>query len=140
MTLRAGRYRLTLAAFGYEETVEIAPGETVTVRVRGEAPQTALEVAPPPRIDNVSPSYTRNGGFSNLTIEGANFDPKASVEIAIPGPEGITLECSVQPTRIECTAEVPPGTPRGDWDLIVTNPDGQSTTQKGAISLYLVGS
>jgi hypothetical protein len=98
----------------------------------------ALVVVPPPTVTRVVPPASYSfGSASPFVIEGTDFQPDAPPRIVLRGAGGVqqpifTLTV-VSATRIE--TEVPPGTPEGTYDLILTNPEGCAVTVVGALTI-----
>ncbi|NTX38359.1 MULTISPECIES: hypothetical protein [unclassified Myxococcus] len=123
--------------------VELAPG-TYEVEVAnplggtGSLPD-AVRVVPPPTVTRVVPpvdGYTATG-TNPIVIEGSDFQPGSS-PIIVLRREGETdlplfFVTVVSTTRIE--SEIPPGTPEGLYDLVVTQPEGCADIAPGAVDL-----
>jgi hypothetical protein len=82
---------------------------------------------PPPSVSSVSPASGPLTGGVSLVVSGTNFLPGARVMI------GTAPATNVSTTAGSIAATTPPGT-AGTVNVIVTNPDGQSSTAAGAYS------
>ena len=83
---------------------------------------------PGPTVVSISPSSGTTAGGINVTITGANFMGGATVTIGGTAATGINV---VSTTSI--TATTPVGT-AGAQNVVVTNPDGQSSTLSGGFT------
>ena len=85
----------------------------------------------------ISPSSGVNTSITPLeSVSGNGFDPDALVSLRKTGQAdingtGITI---ISPTKITCTFDLN-GKQTGLWDVVVTNPEGQSTTLPGGFSI-----
>lgn len=79
-------------------------------------------------IRRVSPESAGNAGIASLQVDGAKFDANASLKlVGSGGLEIIPAQMAAGPTRIAAIFDLT-GKPAGDYDVIVTNPNSQSTT------------
>ena len=85
-----------------------------------------LPPMPPPTIAAVEPAVGPPAGGTRLTIRGAGFQDRATVEI---GGRPARVE-ALTPDAI--VAEAPPSPAAGAADVLVTNPDGQRALAMGA--------
>ncbi len=91
-----------------------------------------------PRIDKVNPNQALIGSVIGVTVEGENFYPGISVEMR-KGNErivgtNITLLSDKQVwARIDLR-----NVSVGDWDVVVTNADGQRATLSGGFKVFEV--
>ncbi len=122
---------------------EELPLGTYTVQVKNlgggtaELPE-ALLVVPPPTVTGVTaPQGFSFSGPSPLIIDGAGFRAETfpAMTLVRAGAEDVDLfALSVDsPTRL--TTEIPPGTPEGTYDFVLTNPEGCSFTLPGALTI-----
>lgn len=81
--------------------------------------------APPPSLASVSPNQGPAAGGSNVTLTGQNFVSGAKV---VFGGAAATNVAVASGTRITA---VTPAHKQGSVSVVVTNPDGQSTTLAG---------
>ena len=106
---------------------------------------TAAEItASTPQITSITPNLAWNGDTEvDLTITGSQFQgteppgPQPEVKLTKPGEDpaycydvvvdwsGETITCKIWVYSM----------PAGDWDLVVTNPDGGSCTLAGAFTI-----
>ncbi|MBE4751609.1 hypothetical protein G4177_25890 [Corallococcus sp. ZKHCc1 1396] len=97
-----------------------------------------LRVVPPPTLTNITPPLGFfYGAGSPLIIEGSGFraDALPLITLRREGEEDRPLFTLVvvSDTRIE--TEVPPATPEGTYDVVITNPEGCSTTRSQALTV-----
>jgi general secretion pathway protein D len=88
------------------------------------------DVYPPPLVTSISPPWGYSGTvMEDVIVEGENFQEDASVQLtrtdenSIPAPP----EDVQSSTRISCTLNLGKAV-AGQWNVVVTNPDGQSGT------------
>ncbi|WP_181391656.1 lectin like domain-containing protein [Methanospirillum lacunae] len=82
----------------------------------------------PPIISSVSPTTGVNTGSVSITnLSGENFNTSATVNLTRTGQPNITATNVqvVSSSQITCTLPLT-GKAAGQWNIIVTNPDGQS--------------
>ena len=112
------------------------PSTSATLRAGDPAP--AADSVTPNNIDNdlvavvvdVAGSNIRYGATFHLAISGG-----AATQSAIDGEDIVATSLEwVDATRLRGTLNVYSKT-AGAWDLVVTNPDGQTVTLPGAVSL-----
>ena len=90
---------------------------------------------PPPRVDGISPNTGVNNGSVSATITGAYFQSGATVKLRKTGrPDIVATNVSVVSTRITCDLDLV-GAATGTWNVVVTNPDGQSDTLLGRFTV-----
>ena len=89
---------------------------------------TPLQVADPPVIDSLGPNEGPADGGTEVVIEGDSFTPESNVDIG-GTPCGDVTYVSAQ----QLTCRTGPHDP-GTVDVVVTNPDGQSSTLPGAFT------
>jgi len=82
-----------------------------------------------PRVSNISPSTAISNGNTTLTITGSVFDSSDSISIKHEGTiiNSTNVEL-ISPSEIQADFDLS-GAPVGLWDVIITNPQGNSTTQ-----------
>ncbi len=103
----------------------------------------AVEVLPapvlPPIASSISPSWGANTGLVNVSVFGANFAAGATVKLTRPGSSDIDGTDVVLDghARIDCKFDLA-GKAVGKWDVVVTNPDGQTTSLAEAFSVVEV--
>jgi hypothetical protein len=81
---------------------------------------------PPPRANLIAPASGVPGGGTSVTVTGSYFQPSATVTIGGVAATGVTVT-----NGVEITATTPPGT-LGSANVVVTNPDNQSSTLSSA--------
>jgi len=96
---------------------------TVTTTISGNAPG----------ISGISPTTGGSNATVSATISGDNFKNGATVKLSRPGytaiyATGVSVSSA---TTIDCTFNLAKAE-KGSYNLIVTNPDGQSDTKTGA--------
>lgn len=105
------------AAEKKEQAAELAP-QNVTLRAE----------LLPFTIRRVSPESAGNAGIASLQVDGAKFDANASLKLVGSGGLEITpAQMAAGPTRIAAIFDLT-GKPAGSYDVVVTNPNSQSTT------------
>ncbi|MFP2925245.1 hypothetical protein ACLESO_08505 [Pyxidicoccus sp. 3LG] len=99
----------------------------------------ALVVVEPPTVTRVVPPA---GGYSFIApspfvVEGTNFRTDTFPNLILKRTDGaeqpLYVVTVVSPTRIE--TELPPGTPEGRYDLVLTSPEGCGTTFPQALDV-----
>jgi PKD repeat protein len=84
----------------------------------------------PPEILSISPSSGQMGTNVTTTLTGNGFLAGAGVRLVKGGKEETAIHATnvvrVSSTTITCTFALPYLQELGDWDVIVTNPDGRS--------------
>jgi hypothetical protein len=93
-------------------------------------PTSTSKPGPPPHIDQVAPKQGYNDRTTTLTITGTNFVSVPGVSLGSNHLAGVTF---VSATQLQ--AVVPAGLPVGTFNLVVTNPDGQSAPLPNAFSI-----
>ncbi len=99
---------------------------TVTVTSSGAAPV----------VSGISPSYGGSDAAVSTTITGSNFQSGAQARLTRAGfaPIFASTETVSSSTEIDCTF-VFSKAEKGSYNLVVTNPDGQSSTLVGAFTV-----
>ena len=83
-----------------------------------------ITINSPPRVDSVVPATVCQGG-AQLTVNGDNFMPGATVTLVCPGVSVPAATAVVNGTGTQITATFGGGAPAGErCDVVVTNPDG----------------
>jgi alkaline phosphatase len=97
---------------------------------------------PPPTVASIAPSSGPDTAVTSITnLAGTGFQTGASVKLSRSGcPDivaaGVTV---VSPTQITCAFNLS-GKPTGMWDVLVSNPDGQSSSLPAGFGVALAGS
>jgi hypothetical protein len=84
----------------------------------------------PPQVEGVLPPGAPNTDRVTLAIDGSNFDPGATVALTNDGAtiKGSNPSFTEDGQQITATFNIKGKAP-GDWTIIVTNPDGQSSQE-----------
>jgi hypothetical protein len=85
-----------------------------------------LKTAPAPIITSITPVSVTNNVTTTLTINGANFQPGATV--AINGTTVINLPGVTWINNTQLQVKLPAGVAAGTYTVIVTNPDSQKAS------------
>ena len=91
---------------------------------------TVQQPPPPPTVTAITPNRACDRGVVNITnLAGSRFQQGATVKLTRGGATDIaaTNVTVVSATKITCRFD-PTDAPRGQWNVVVTNPDGQSGT------------
>jgi len=107
-------------------TATTHPGAVTTT----STPVTTTTIAMKPRVKDITPDNGQVGTSVTVTdLQGEGFQSGASVQLARFGSENIsaTNVNVLSDAHISCTLPLPSDATIGIWDIIVTNPDGQST-------------
>ena len=95
---------------------------------------------PAPSFTSIMPASGVVGATVPVTITGANFVSGATVAFksgtASLSLAGVTVP---QPSTITGSLSIPLGTATGVWDILITNPDGQSVTRTGVFTITSTG-
>ena len=99
---------------------------TVTMTASGAAPV----------VSGISPSYGGSNAAVSVTITGSNFQTDAKVHLTRAGypPISTSTETVSSSSEIDCTFTFS-NADKGSYNLVVTNPDGQSGTLVGAFTI-----
>jgi hypothetical protein len=96
-----------------------------------------------PVVNSIAPSTLLMGTTATLTITGSNFAPGASLSFtnglsSAPSVNSVTV---VSTTSIQASVTAPSNGPKRDrfWDVVVTNPDGNSGTLPGGFTIVASG-
>jgi len=89
-----------------------------------------------PTVTGISPASGAKNAVAGVTITGTNFESGATAKLMRAGYPSITATgVSVSSaTSIGCTFNLNGGD-EGSWNVVVTNPGGQSDTKTGAFSI-----
>jgi hypothetical protein len=104
---------------------------------------TGTGVLSSPVVNSIAPSTLLMGTTATLTITGSNFAPGASLSFtnglsSAPSVNSVTV---VSTTSIQASVTAPSNGPKRDrfWDVVVTNPDGNSGTLPGGFTIVASG-
>ena len=111
----------------------IGPDDPVWT-THGAVLQVDLTVFPTPTVASVDPDSLSSGIARGVTVAGAGFWATPTVDL-VAGAEPIALTGVVFVHSAELTATVPAGTPLGTYDVVVTNPDGQSAVLEEGLTV-----
>jgi hypothetical protein len=92
-----------------------------------------------PKISRIIPDKGDAGTTVQVTdLVGDNFHNGANVTLSRAGSNEIkaTGVRAVTPKSITCTFAIPADAPAGSWDVVVTNPDGQSDRYTNIFSVH----
>ncbi len=91
-----------------------------------------------PTVSAVSPASGANSGPVQVTLTGLCFRPGATVKLVRAGNPGIGAYNVnvVSPGQITCSFNLA-GKPPGQWDIMVTNGDGESGTLENGFAVVL---
>lgn len=114
-------------------TVAKATVTTGSGSVTTSATTTTTTTTPtgPPHFSSMTPDSADAGTTVSITdLVGSNFQSGASVMLAHTGSSNIsaTNVQVVSASHMTCTFVIPATASTGSWDIIITNPDGQSVT------------
>jgi hypothetical protein len=90
-----------------------------------------------PRITSITPNKGPNNNLIAVIIRGRNFKPGAIAELQLGGSPTITASplTVVDSTTINCTFDITGAQPT-KWDVVVSNPDGGSSTNVKFFRIY----
>lgn len=136
----------------YSEVVENLKPSAVPVRTPTTVATNAIAAATrtvpvtptvtevkPPKIQKIIPDKGEAGGIVQVTdLVGDNFRNGANVSLSRAGTNEIraTGVRAVSPKSITCTFAIPADAPAGSYDVVVTNPDGQSDRYTNIFSVH----
>lgn len=91
---------------------------------------------PAPTINTVAPSQGYNNGTVSIHIAGTDFQSKAVVKLTRDGQNDIPgMDVKIETaTALNCALDIN-GKPAGLYNVVITNPDGQSATLKGGFKI-----
>lgn len=90
-----------------------------------------------PMVSGIDPARGKAGSKVRITnLIGTGFKDEATVSL-VRDTDNIRAEDVnvVQSTKITCTFNLPPDAKKGNWDAVVTNPDGQTGTLPEAFEI-----
>jgi fibronectin type 3 domain-containing protein len=129
----------TAAEWGTVTITGLAPETNYNFKVKARngdavetvwgAPGSGTTLALPPLVSSITPTLGLNNGVLNVTIAGANFKTGAAVKLTKSGQSDINGSNVVVGSSSQITADVDlSGKVVGQWNLVVSNADGQSGT------------
>ena len=125
------------------ETATITPTTTSLVTTNGSAITTTVtttsSTSAKPAIKNIIPDKGDAGTLVSVSsLTGSSFVTGTTVKLVHAGSTDIvaTNVTILAPTSLTCTLPIPSSAPAGTWDLVVTNPDGQSGTFTNLFSVH----
>lgn len=113
---------------------------TVTTRATTVATTATVTTAPKPSFKSMDPDEGTSGDTVDTVITGANFVETPTVKLTKSGASTITAS-SVSwdsATQIEATFDIPEDLSSGIWNVVITNPDGQSYTYSNEFTIHEV--
>jgi hypothetical protein len=115
----------------------ITPEETIRATIAATAVTPTAPLAP--TITKIIPDSADAGTTVTVTdLVGSNLQNGANVTLRRAGSAEIkaTGVRAYTPKSITCTLNIPASAAAGAWDLVVTNPDGQSATFTNIFSVH----
>jgi len=123
------------------------PSDQATVTINSNDPDenpvivtvTAHPQAPSPVVTSITPNSGVNTGPVDITdLAGSNFQSGATVKLTKSGQSDIngTSVVVVNSNKITCTFDLT-GKATGPWNVVVTNPDGQSGSLADGFTVIL---
>ncbi len=90
-------------------------------------------------VTSISPNNGVRGATIGATVSGTGFVNGADVKLVRAGEPDITATGVVvtSATRITCTIALPGDAAIGTWDVVVTNPDGESASKDDAFTIKM---
>jgi outer membrane protein assembly factor BamB/PKD repeat protein len=97
-------------------------------------------VSQPPVVSGITPCSAELGTSIQITnLSGNNFEPGAGLMVNLTRAGQNTIAAGsiimVSPNVIQCTIDIPVNASTGPWNVVVTNPDGQSGTLPGGFMI-----
>ena len=88
-----------------------------------------------PGVSGFAPVFGTRGKTISILVAGNYFQNGVAVNLTYGTSVITAVVSSVTPTRINGAITIPSNAPTGDWDLLVTNNDGQSDNMIGALTV-----
>ncbi|MGA2917879.1 beta strand repeat-containing protein [Methanoregula sp.] len=123
----------TAAAGVYDVVVTNTDGQSATL-----SSGFTVTVPKSPVITRISPTQGTAGSvIRDFTVSGQNFQRGATVTLTMSGQRDVMLMGTTVngAGTITGTLSLPRGTATGSWDVVVTNPDGQSAVMTAAFNV-----
>ncbi|MFL6208280.1 MAG: hypothetical protein ACJ74W_05485 [Pyrinomonadaceae bacterium] len=110
-----------------------------------------IQRTPAPTVNTVVPNTARQGAANvSVTIDGAEFQSGATVKLAPsaelskalgqpPQPIASKSVTRVSETQLDAVFDIPPDALAGQWDVVVTNPDGRTSKGRGLFAIAEAG-
>ena len=110
------------------------PTTVVTTRATTAEVTATATVAKPPSFKNIDPDKAFAGDTFTATITGANFVATPTVKLTRSGSSNIDATSVVwnAATQLTCTFIIPNTTTASTWNVMITNPDGQTSGTSGS--------
>jgi hypothetical protein len=111
---------------------------SVTAATTTTAGTTATTVAPKPLFKDMIPDEGNAGTTVAITdLVGSGFQSGASVRLVKSGTSiNATSVVLVSSSHMTCAFAIPSNTASGTWDVVITNPDGQSVTYSNYFTVH----
>ncbi|MFA6363951.1 PEGA domain-containing protein [Methanoregula sp.] len=132
----SGSHTILLQLTGYQDytqSVVVNDNQTSVVSL------TLTAVVAAPTISSISPTSGYNSSIVTVTVSGTGFSTSPTIVLAQSGQTNITATSVSVAGTTSITCQFPiTGKPAGVWNVVVTNPDGQSATS--VFTIYNAGS
>ncbi len=119
--------------------VTYAPAATTssTAATATATATTTTSTAYAPKVKNIDPDKGKTGETVSINnLDGQNFVTGAKVALKKAGETSIVAkDVVVNPILITCRFDIPVDAKLGYWDVVVTNPDGQSHQFQNAFNI-----
>jgi hypothetical protein len=135
-TDRTDKIRREVVERTYTLKVDHAAVSSVPVGIPATVPATTgIPSGNAPSVAKISPGFATEDTTIGVTITGTNFQEGATVKLVQPGSAPVSATgVTVTGTSITCFFDLS-GKNDGSYNLIVTNPDGQSASQPGMFTI-----
>ncbi len=120
------------------QNVKLRSTSVAPITTDTEDGEVTVGTPPAPQVTRVVPNYGyTDEGVKQVIVEGTHFQDGATVQLAKSGESPISAPMpDVQSsTRISCTFNLGKAA-TGSWDVVVTNPGGQSGTLSNGFTVY----
>jgi len=111
---------------------------SVTAATTTTVGTTATTTAPKPTFKDMIPDEGNAGTTVSITdLVGSGFQSGASVRLVKSGTSiNATSVVLVSSSHMTCAFAIPSDTSSGTWDVVITNPDGQSVTYSNYFTVH----
>jgi len=114
---------------------------SATTALKGTTATTAtiVTVAPKPQFKDIIPDEGDAGSTVTVTdLVGSGFQSGASVQLTRSGSTSInaTSVTLVSTSHMTCVFTIPSNAASGTWNIVITNPDGQSVTYANYFTVH----